>query len=72
MQAQLLGPDECFDLASADGTNTLLLIQKELVIDDCLPDSASILRIDAMSHGGEPEGAVNNDSAFWLGAEKTG
>ena len=42
--AQLLGPDDCFEAVTSDGTNTILLIpQNELNIDDRLLDSASVV-----------------------------
>jgi Protein of unknown function (DUF3723) len=46
--ARLLGPDECFEAVTNDGTNTILLIpQNKLDIDEQLLDSASVVGLKA-------------------------
>ena len=46
---KLLGPDDCFEVVTADKTNTILLIpQNALDIDDRLLDSASVLSYEAI------------------------
>ena len=49
---QLLVPEDCFEAATVDGTNTILLVpQRELDIDDRLMDSANVLRYTAIVDG---------------------
>ena len=46
-EAQLLGPEDCFEAATADGTNTILLIpENKLDIDDRLLDSAFTISLE--------------------------
>ena len=46
---KLLGPDDCFEVVTADETNTILLIpQNALDINDRLLDSASVLSYEAI------------------------
>ena len=46
---RLLGPDDCYEVVTADGTNTILLVpQAALDINNQLLDSASILSYEAI------------------------
>ena len=46
---RLLGPDQCFEVVTADGTNTILLMpESALNIDDRVLDSASVLSYEAI------------------------
>lgn len=46
---QLLVPEDCFEAATVDGTNTIP--QRELDIDDRLMDSANVLAYTAIVDG---------------------
>jgi hypothetical protein len=47
---RMLSPQECFQVVTQNGTNTILLIpQNELVIDDTALDFISDIQTDAVS-----------------------